>query len=253
MSDVYLITGAQSRMARSLLKWSRERLAREANVARGTICTFEDDIAIRESIILDIQSVFDSNGVECLPDGSVRPRSDGVKDFRGLGGCDRFFDNIAKMLKDKASCVVCRIGSQSMLTKATGRNGLTNFDRLQNLGKIVSVKCLLADQNIYLPGSPSFEVRVYHEPPVNCVSCDFAYGNEVTLAIEQDMRFNFRHPVYVVLESPKLVKKAIEQFEKRWLEAKPYTTSTTKRSAPNINHLAPQLDDFNAPERQACC
>ncbi len=252
MTEVYLITGAQSRMARSLLKWSREKLAHEANVARGTICTFEDDAPVRESIILDIQSVFDAHGVECLPDGSVRPRSDGVKDFRGLGSCDRFFDNIEKMLKDKASGVVCRIGSQGMLTKVTGRNGLTNFDRLQNLSKVVSVKCLLADQNIYLPRGPSFEVRVYHEPPVNCVSCDFAYGDEVTFAIEQDMRFNFRQPVYVVFESPKLVKKTFEHFEKRWLEAKPYTTSTAKRASPNFSHRMPQLDGCNEPERQAC-
>lgn len=251
MTDVYLITGAQSRMARSLLKWSREKLAQEANVARGTICTFEDDAPVRESIILDIQSVFDAHGVECLPDGSVRPRSDGVKDFRGLGGCDRFFANVEKMLRDPALGLVCRIGSQNMLTKATGRNGLTNFDRLQKLSKIASVKCMLTDQNIYLPGPPSFEVRVYNEPPINFVSCDFAYGDEVTLGIEQDVRFNFRQPVYVVLESPKLVKQAFDHFEKRWFEAKPYTTSLAKRAAPSFNHRARSLEDYDEPKRQA--
>jgi len=84
MTDLYLMTGAQSRMARSLLKWSRERLADEANVFRGTIRIFEDDQPIRESNILDIHSAFEANGVECNPDGSVRPRSDSIKDFRGL-------------------------------------------------------------------------------------------------------------------------------------------------------------------------
>ena len=186
MSDVYLITGAQSRMARSLLKWSREKLAEEANVARGTIRIFEDDQPIRESIVLDIQSVFDANGVECCPDGSVRPRSDNIKDFRGLGGCDRFFANIEKMVKERNTGVVCRIGSQKMLTRVTGRNGLTNFDRLESLSKIVSVRCLLSDQRIYLPGSSSFEVRVYPENRPSIISSEFAYGEEATFAVDQD-------------------------------------------------------------------
>ena len=55
MADFYLMTGAQCRMARSLLKWSRETLAKEANVSRNTICTFEDDAPVRESIVLDIR------------------------------------------------------------------------------------------------------------------------------------------------------------------------------------------------------
>lgn len=252
MTEAYLITGAQSRMARSLLKWSREKLAHEANVSRGTICTFEDDAAIRESIVLDIQSVFDAHGVECLPDGSVRPRSDGIKDFRGLGGCDRFFANIEKMLKNKDTGVVCRIGCQNMLSKATGKNGLTNFDRLQNLSKVASVKCLLTDQTIYLPGSPSFEVRVYPEPPVNMITSDFAYGEEVTFAVEDDNRFNFRHPVYMVIESPKLMKKAFEHFEKRWPEAKPYTTSRSKRAAPALRRRISQSDSYDELRPQAC-
>ena len=64
MADFYLMTGAQCRMARSLLKWSREKLADEASIARGTIRIFEDDTPIRESIIIDIQGVFDAHGVE---------------------------------------------------------------------------------------------------------------------------------------------------------------------------------------------
>ncbi len=253
MTNVYLMTGAQSRMARSLLKWSREKLAEEANVARGTIRIFEDDQPIRESIIRDIQGVFDANGVECTPDGSVKPRTDGIKDFRGLGGCDRFFANIEKMLKDKAVGMVCRIGNQNMLTKVTGRNGLTNFDRLQKLSKVASVKCLLTDQNIYLPGPPSFEVRMNHEPPINLISSDFAYGEEVTFAIEQDNHFKFHHPVYMVIESPKLTKTAFECFEKRWQVAKPYKTSTSKRSGSNFDHQAMVPEGIETTRQLASC
>jgi hypothetical protein len=253
MTDIYLMTGAQSRMARSLLKWSRERLAREANVARGTICTFEDDAAIRESIIQDIQGVFDAQGVECLPDGSVRPRSDGIKDFRGLGGCDRFFANIEKMLKEKATGVVCRIGHQEMLSKVTGRKGLNNFERLEKLSKVTSVRCLLGDQKIYLPGSPSFEVKVYPETRPSIISSEFAYGEEVTFAVEQDIRFNFRHPVYMVVESPILTKKVFASFDKHWQEAKPYTTSTSKKTVGGFDSRVPLAGIYDEPKRQACC
>lgn len=253
MTDLYLITGAQSRMARSLLKWSREKLADEANVSRGTIRIFEDDQPIRESNILDIHSVLDAHGVECHPDGSVRPRSDGIKDFRGLGGCDRFFANIEKILKDQASGLVCRIGSQDTLSQVTGRNGLTNFDRLQNLSKVAPVRCLLTDQNIYLPGSPSFEVRVYPEPPMNVILSDFAYGEEVTFAIEQDIRFHFRQPVYMVIESAKFVEKTLGYFDKRWQAAKPYKTSTTKRPTSSFGHRIVLPEDIETPEQLASC
>ncbi len=234
MADMYLMTGAQSRMARSLLKWSREYLAKEANVSRNTICAFEDDTAIREAIILDIQSVFDAHGVECLPDGSVRPRTDGIKDFRGLGSCDRFFANIKKMLAEKPTDVICMIANQNMLTKSTGRNHLCNFERLQELSKIAKVKCLLEDKRIYLPGTPLFEVRINQEVPSSLFLSQFGYAEELSFAFEQDPRFNFRHPVYGILESPYHAKKVFEHFAERWLEAQPYVTPLSKKIGKNV-------------------
>ena len=234
MTDIYLMTGSQSRMARSLLKWSREKLAEEANVSRGTICAFEDDSAIRESIILDIQSVFDAHGVEFLADGSVRPRSDGVKDFRGLGSCDRFFANINKVLAEKPSEIICMIASQNMLTKPTGRNGLNNFERLQELSKAATVKCLLEDKHMYLPGTPSFEVKVNQEAPFSPFLSQFGYGEELSFAFEQDPRFNFRHPVYGILESPYHAKKVSEHFHERWSDAQPYATPLSTRACKNV-------------------
>ncbi|MGE0108450.1 MAG: hypothetical protein AB7S81_01615 [Bdellovibrionales bacterium] len=252
MSDVYLITGAQSRMARSLLKWSREKLAEEANVARGTIRIFEDDQPIRESIVLDIQSVFDANGVECCPDGSVRPRSDNIKDFRGLGGCDRFFANIEKLVKEINTGVVCRIGSQKMMTRVTGRNGMTNFERLENLSKIAHVRCLLSDQRIYLPGTPSFEVKVYPENRPSIISSEFAYGEEATFAVDQDDRFHFCHPAYMVLEYPSLAKRMFEYFEEHWLDATPYLPS--KKGSTNCGHRSHAVvtADCDEQKRRAC-
>ena len=250
MSDVYLITGAQSRMARSLLKWSRERLAQEANVSRGTIRIFEDDQPIRESIVLDIYSVFDANGVECCPDGSVRPRSDNIKDFRGIGGCDRFFANIEKIVKEMNTSVVCRIGSQKMLARVTGRNGVTNFDRLESLSKIASVRCLLLDQRIYLPGKPSFEVRVYPEVRPSIIASEFVYGEEATFAVDQDDRYSFCHPAYMVLEYPSLAKRMFEHFEQHWLEAAPYLPS--KKDTSYIGHQAHAAVGHDEPKRQVC-
>ncbi|MDD3028866.1 MAG: hypothetical protein PHS57_01095 [Alphaproteobacteria bacterium] len=252
MTNVYLMTGAQCRMARSLLKWSREMLAKEANVSRGTICTFEDDTPIRESIILDIQSVFDAHGVECNFDGSVRPRSDGIKDFRGLGGCDRFFENIEKMLEENDTGVICRIGAQGILTNITGRNGLTNFDRLQSLSKQTQVRCLLSDQKIYLPGTPSFEVRVYPESRPSIIASEFAYGDEATFAVEQDSHCNFRHTAYMVIEYSNLAKRMFASFEKHWIEAKPYMMAASKRTASAFDCQTSRFDDYVEPRRQAC-
>lgn len=253
MADLYLMTGVQCRMARSLLDWSREKLADEASVARGTIRIFESDTPIRESIIMDIQSVFDANGVECLPDGSVKPRSDNIKDFRGVGGCDRFFANIEKMLQDKNTGLICRIGRQEMLSKATGRDGLSNFERLENLSKTVLVRCLLADPKIYMPGKPSFEVRIYPENRASVISSEFAYGSEVTFAVEQDPRLSFCHPAYLVVEYPNLAKTVFASFESHWPEAKPYATTTFKKPALNLGQRRGSFADNIDAQQQACC
>lgn len=254
MTDFYLITGAQCRMARSLLKWSSQRLANEANVGRNTISTFEDDTPIRESIILDIQSVFDAYGVECHPDGSVKPRTDGVKDFRGMGGCDRFFANIEKMLGEKKTNLVCRIGSQAMLTRVTGRDGLNNFDRLQRMSELTHVRCLLSDQQIYLPATPLFDVRVFPENRPSIISSEFTYGEEAAFAAEQDPRFHSRHMVYMVIEYSNMAKKTFNYFERDWQAAAPYATITYKKATTaRLDCLTPALrNSADRPRQQAC-
>lgn len=250
MSGVYLLTGAQSRMARSLLKWSRERLAQEANVSRGTIRIFEDDQPIRESIIHDIHNVLDANGVECCPDGSVRPRPDNIKDFRGLGGCDLFFAEIEKILRERNTGVVCRIGSQKMLTRVTGRNGKTNFDRLEKLSKVAPVRCLLVDQRIYLPATPFFEVRVYPEERPGIIASEFAFGDNATFAVDQDDRYNFCHPAYMVLEHTSLARKMFDHFERHWTEAKPYLPDP--KGSSTTDHSTAVSSGTGKPQRQAC-
>lgn len=252
MMNTYLMTGAQSRMARSLLKWSREDLAKEANASYGTICSFENDTAIRESIVQDIQSVFDANGVECLPDGSVRPRMDGVKDFRGMGGCDRFFANIKKVVKEYPTGLACLIASQNLLTKPTGK-GQTNFERLEALSKEVPVKCLLRDSKIYLPSTPSFEVRVFPEKLLNMFSSLFVYGQEITMAAEQDPHFKLRHPVYMVIESPHYAKKEFAYFDERWSAAKPYAPAAPQIAVPKFDSRMTPAEVINEPRQQVCC
>ena len=203
---MHMITGAQVRMARA-------------------IRIFEEDISIRESIILDIHSVFDAHGVEFTSDGGVKARDTSIKDFRGVGSCDRFFEYLTKTIQADGGDVVCVTDSQDLLTKATGQKRQTNLDRMEQLHKIVPIKCLLTDNKMILPSSPSFEVRVLSEAPTSWVSSAWAYAKEYTHALEFDPKFPFQHPVYMVIESPYRAQKTFEAFYARWTFAKPYPFS----------------------------
>jgi transcriptional regulator with XRE-family HTH domain len=64
-----LITGAQIRAARALLRWTIEDLARQAGVASRTIKRFEQTDLIppnRSSTLVQIQRVLEAAGIEFI-------------------------------------------------------------------------------------------------------------------------------------------------------------------------------------------
>jgi transcriptional regulator with XRE-family HTH domain len=67
------ITAAQARGARSMLRWSLKKLAKEAEVSPVTISRFETEIAIPiPSTRNAIKRALEAGGIEFLKDGGVR-------------------------------------------------------------------------------------------------------------------------------------------------------------------------------------
>ena len=65
-----MITSAQCRAARALLKWSQEELAKRSGVGVATIRTFETDASSPYRRTLNtVQQTFEDAGIEFLSEG----------------------------------------------------------------------------------------------------------------------------------------------------------------------------------------
>jgi transcriptional regulator with XRE-family HTH domain len=68
------MTPTQCRLARTLLRWSIRRLAKETGLVTNTILNFETGHSVRQSTVDTIRNVFAANGVQIKPNGDVRMR-----------------------------------------------------------------------------------------------------------------------------------------------------------------------------------
>ncbi|MBK3400058.1 helix-turn-helix domain-containing protein [Methylobacterium sp. IF7SW-B2] len=84
-----MLTGAQIRMARGLLRWSVKDLAEHSGVSTATIKRMEDVDGVPKSIadnLSKIQTVLEKNGIQLIPENGggagirFRNRADGTRD-----------------------------------------------------------------------------------------------------------------------------------------------------------------------------
>lgn len=84
-----MLTGAQIRMARGLLRWSVKDLAEYSGVSTATIKRMEDVDGVPKSIadnLSKIQSVLEKNGIQLIPENGggagirLRNRTDGTRE-----------------------------------------------------------------------------------------------------------------------------------------------------------------------------
>jgi transcriptional regulator with XRE-family HTH domain len=218
---MYPISASQIKAARALLGWSQDDLADAANLSRATVRSVELGYAIRAGNIDEIHKTLEKNGIELLDGDGVRRQPDGKRDFTGTDSCDRFFDDVLRVLKERGGELICFIQSQDMITKVSGATRRTNFERLEQVQAIADVKCLLSD-NVSPPFStPSFQVRVLPEEPTIIPSSCFAYGDQWVFAY-QDSSMHF---VFVVIQKASFVSKCQNYFLPRWHVARPLQAS----------------------------
>ncbi|MDR3560877.1 MAG: helix-turn-helix transcriptional regulator [Negativicutes bacterium] len=216
-----IATAAQVRAARGLLNWSQTALASAAKVSRATIQNIENEYAVRHGKAQAVHTTLIENGIEFLEGDGVKRVPDGIKDFMGNGSCDRFFNHVAKILKETGGDLICEIQTQDILTKATCASHRTNLQRMADLRTVHNVKCLMLEENSSLQ-MPGFDIRVFpDENPLSTSS--FTYGNETAMAFA-DNKGNF---VYVVFHMAHLVASAKNYFAQRWVGARQVSLLTS--------------------------
>lgn len=104
---MHLLSSSQCRAARALLNWSQSDLAHVAATHVQTISNFEKDAKIpTKRTLMALQRAFEGKGIECTPDGGVRPQKSQVIVFNGIEGFRDFRNDIVNEAKS-GSINVC--------------------------------------------------------------------------------------------------------------------------------------------------
>ncbi|MDD4616153.1 MAG: helix-turn-helix transcriptional regulator [Alphaproteobacteria bacterium] len=226
-----MITGSQIRGARGLLNWSQDNLAEISKVSRRTVQLIESEFPARSSNLRKIHQTLTDHGIEFLQGAGIKLRSKGFHDFIGAESCDDFFDYAQRTIRDRGGDLVCMIAETDMLTKTCCSSGLTNIQRLEQIQKTASVKCLIDEalKPSFLP--PSFEVRIFPDEPTVIPISVFVFGNQWVGGFQDDDKTNF---TFVVFNKAHLASKTQDYFLPRWHEAKAFRGKNRERKAQTI-------------------
>lgn len=228
---MFRISASQIRAARGLLDWTQDQMAEKAKVSRATVQTIESGDqedgtgkkSIRASKLKAIYKTLVDHGVEFLDGDGVRRRPEELLDFMDEESCDRFFEHVHNVIREKGGSLICSINHESILTKITGSSKRNNLERLEQLQKITEVKCIISDDIIAPFSAPSFPLKVLRDEPTSSpVSMStFVYGDELAMAYQHETTLL---PVYVVFKKLSFNRNYQNYFHPRWLAALPFLT-----------------------------
>lgn len=210
-----MITGAQIRMARAALDWSRERLASKTKLSVTTIRNIEHgDVVPREGNLNDIQQVFEHNGLEFTDQEGVRKKSNIVAVFEGESALSRFFDDVYYTILPTNGAEILTSGvseSDYMEVDESFVNlHLERMAKLPNIShKILSRK---GDKNQITPYATYRWVsdEYFHSTPF------YVYGDKMAVIL-------WGRPMQIlVFNHPRLSQSYRKQFFALWNFAQPH-------------------------------
>jgi DNA-binding XRE family transcriptional regulator len=217
-----MITAAQLRAARGLVDWTRNELAKAANVSPETVKNIEHGIFRPQEETADrIVKTFAAHGVEFTESEGVRLHKDSVTRYEGVDGFKQFMDEVyaaaqepdAKIGGGKQICV--SNVDDRLFVKHLGDYSPLHSRRMNEL-KDVKVRVLVADKDLFSAPEPKY--IEYRGNPIQGVGNVpfYVYGDKLAI-----LMFGENSAPQIVVISSALVSKAYrEQFEILWKNSK---------------------------------
>lgn len=231
-----MITAAQLRAARGLVDWTRNELAKAANISPETVKNIEHGIfRPQEETAERIIRTFAAQGVEFTDDEGVRLHKDSVMRYEGVEGFKKFMDDVYETAKgsaqqgneDKPICL--SVSDDGLFTKFLGDYFDMHARRMNALGN-VRVKILAKEKPTFkLPEETvenSYrEYRWFTQQAVGNVPF-YVYGDKLAVLV-----FEKDDVSIVVISSVPVAKAYREQFEVLWKMSTPLERSNDPRKA----------------------
>lgn len=210
-----MIEPRQIRAARALLNWSQSDLAKASGVATSSIKNIENEITVaRRDTIEDIRKAFESNGVEFIDDGGVKPRQREVRVLKGLGGFKQFFDDVYEVTKNGGEIFVSGI-DEKVIGDALDGYGAVHIERMEKISSSLKVKCLVKNGDKNFTASKYCEYKWIDAEQFETTHF-YVYNNKVaiiSLLSEDDINV-------ILIDIPKVAEFYKKIFIRLWEDAK---------------------------------
>ena len=204
-----MITAAQLRAARGLVDWTRNELAKAANISPETVKNIEHGIfRPQEQTAEAIVKTFAAMGVEFTENEGVRMAEKSVRVYPGIEGYGQFLDFICEQMKNGGDSyqlnypdsVIKRFGGEA------GKNYLAKMGTVERL----NAKCLVPEGDMNFPAKYC-QYRWLAKEHSHALPY-YMFGDYVSLlsAISDE------DVVFIVIHSPVLAQILRDQFNKYW-------------------------------------
>lgn len=204
------IAAGQIRAARGMLDWSREELAREADLSPNTIRKLEEGNVSLKKTMEAVRRAFENAGILFTEEEGIRRERMDVKVLKGAESCDAFFETLFDIAKRKGGEIIGAFKTQEMMIKALGIPNNDHMERLEKLKNHAGIRCVLADEKESNKKLSQCRTRVV---PGYCVGHSyFVYGNRYAI-VQRKGSEAFQ---YIIQNDVEQACHYREHFEELW-------------------------------------
>ncbi len=139
------ITPQQIRGARGLLNWKQERLAEASGTSLGTVNKCEQNEKISNESREKIRKALENARIEFVDGGIILRAESKAKAFDGPDGPDIFYQEILAMAKACGGNLWAVYDTAETFARSLGVVDGNHLERLEELSRFVTIKCLLTD------------------------------------------------------------------------------------------------------------
>jgi DNA-binding XRE family transcriptional regulator len=210
-----IICPEQIRAARAWMDWTREGLAEESGLSPATIRNLEKGKIAPRSIEA-VRVAFEKKGFHFHEESGLSRQTNQSKVYEGRDSRELFYEDVLATIREKGGEIGAIFETQGHLARALGVTDYARLERLEQLGKVATVKCLLSDVRQLPLSVPSFQFRATTYDRLNPWA-SFVYGDKMAIvARAAGMDFTFH-----VMKDVEIAQDGSKRFASGWDSAVP--------------------------------
>lgn len=213
-----IICPQQIKAARAWIDWSREDLAEKSGVSSATIRNLErGNISMRSAA--DVRAALEQVGFQFHGQTGFSFQNKESRIYDGVHSREDFFEDLLATVREKGGEIVAIFESQTHLLQAFGVSNADRTTRFEQVGKLATAKCLLADARQLPLSVASFQFRTSPQMRLS-PGASLVYGDKTAIIMTDGMSFTIH-----VTRDIGIAQNGLKQFAAAWDTAMPVGTA----------------------------